>query len=137
MLDPSILTQVSPESQALSAKGGWRGIKSIASQHMQAKSERSPGSAASSRACAESWLLEPVSPASACPHLHALVPLPGFVTAGCMAGGVMCTDPRCWARPLASAAKDVAQPHGPGGGQWRGDCTGYGAGWSWRSPQPP
>ena len=61
-------------ARRLAAKGGWRGIKHVASQHMQAKSERSPGSAASSRACAESWLLEPASPASACPHLHALVP---------------------------------------------------------------
>ena len=52
----------------VAAKGGWRGIKRVASQHMQAKSKRSPGSAASSRACAESWLLELASPASACPR---------------------------------------------------------------------
>jgi len=57
----------SPGTCWVAAKGGWRGIKRVASQHMQAKSERSPGSAASSRACAESWLLEPASPASACP----------------------------------------------------------------------
>ena len=64
----------SPGTHRLAAKGGWRGIKRVALQHMQAKSERSPGSTASSRACAESWLLDPASPASACPHLHALVP---------------------------------------------------------------
>lgn len=64
----------SPGTHRLAAKGGWRGIKHVASQHMQAKSERSPGSAVSSRACVESWLLKPTSPASACPHLHALVP---------------------------------------------------------------
>ena len=49
----------------------------------------------------------------------------------------MLTDPRRWAQPLASVAKDMARPHGTGGGQWGGGSTGCGVGWSWRSPLPP
>lgn len=55
-------------TRRLAARGSWGGRTRVASQHMQAESERSPGSAVSSQSCAQSRLLEPSHPASPCSH---------------------------------------------------------------------